>query len=104
MADEPDTPLADESAPDTPTDAAPLPPGHPTAETVEALEDKTLAELKSDAAAKGITITEGSGKSGAVVKDDLIAALEGIPEPPRGRPPLSEVARQLAAPFAPKED
>lgn len=89
--------------PEIPTNA-PLPPGHPQAGDDDFLEDLPKKDLSSEAMRRGVNV-EGTGKGGAVLKEDLIEALENTPEPPRGRPPLAQVAEALAAPFAPgKED
>ena len=100
VPDEPDEPDRMEGAP-APSEG-PLPPGAPQgAEPVEEGE-KSAAELRAEAEARGVMPDEGSGSGGRVVKEDLERALENAPpEPPVGRPPLSMVAEQAAAQIMP---
>lgn len=69
------------------------PPGTPPVET-EA--EPSMAELRDQAKQLGVMPDEGSGSGGAVVKADIVQALESVPEPPAGRPPLSAVAEKAA--------
>lgn len=93
--------------PDTPTEPAivadtePKPPGHPVADPP--LQELTVPELDEKAAERGVEVTTGTGTDGAVVKADLVDALEHSTEPPVGRPPLITVA-QAAAPINSQED
>lgn len=82
-------------------DAEPKPPGHPV-DHEPTLEDLTVPELEEKVAGLGIVVA-GSGKDGAVVKADLIEALERNVAPV-GRPPLITVAQAAAAPINPQED
>lgn len=71
------------------------------------LEDRTVEDLKAEAEELGVLPIEGSGKGGNVIKDDLVGAVEAAhapPEPPKGRPPLSDLAEALAAPFAARKE
>jgi pyruvate/2-oxoglutarate dehydrogenase complex dihydrolipoamide acyltransferase (E2) component len=107
MPRNPRTTPPEDPAPD-PAAGAPAPeegppmPGAPL--DAEPEEDKTVADMRAEAEARGVLPEEGSGSGGRVIRADLEAALEGAPpEPPAGRPPLSAVAEQAAAQIMPRE-
>jgi hypothetical protein len=77
------------------THEGPLPPGVTVTTDETTLDDLSVDELKAEADRVGAT-PEGSGKDGRVLKDDLIDAIDAIPEPPVGRPPLGLVAESAA--------
>jgi hypothetical protein len=88
-----------------PVDDEPKPPGvEPAGDDPSALADLTVPELEEEAALRGIRIGEGSGKDGAVVKADLIDAIEKADAPPPGRPPLIQVAQSAVVIPTPVED
>lgn len=85
-------------------EVAPIPPGIPD-ETSE-LADLSRAELDAQAAARGLDVAslDGSGKDGSVVKEDLVDALAGIPQPPVGRPSLVALAEAAAITITPQQE
>jgi hypothetical protein len=102
MARDPKPPEGD---PVVPADDEPKPPGiEPAAHDPAALEALTVPELEEEAALRGATVEEGSGKDGAVVKADLVEAVADAPEPTIGRPPLIQVAESAATFLTPTED
>lgn len=61
------------------------------------LREQPVSALREEAAERDLVV-DGSGKGGAVVKEDLVDAIataDAIAEP-AGRPPLADVAQQAA--------
>lgn len=64
--------------------------------TEDELREQPMSDLRDQAAERELVI-DGSGKDGAVVKDDLVEAIadaDAIFD--NGRPPLADVARAAA--------